>query len=1157
MSITPGRMLGRYEILSPLGSGGMGEVYRARDAKLEREVAVKILPQHLSEDPQALSRFESEAKAIAALSHPNILAIYDFGEDEGVAFAVMELLEGSVLRERLEPQPPSPRKALELALQIAHGLAAAHDRGIIHRDLKPENVFVASDGRVKILDFGLAKRSESPTLAAPDSENETRSRNTVPGTILGTVGYMSPEQVRGEEADQRTDLFSFGILLYEMLAGERPFRGRSQADVMSAILRDDPPELADRENNVPPVLMRILSRCLEKRRDERFSSARDLAFALEAIPDEDWAPTSTGPADRRFPKKVPTPPIPKRHTVGREESLAELKRGLSSADEGRGVLLCVTGEAGIGKTTAVETFLDDVTSEAGPWIGRGRCSERLAGTEAYLPFLEALEDILREDESRSIGGLMKDVAPSWYFQLRPASSEEGRTRASSQERMKRELSSLLEQISHREPVLLFLEDLQWADVSTVDLLAHLADRFDTMRVLIVATYRPEELRLAKHPFLDVRSDLQARGSCREVELPFLSRQDIEDFMSLEFPENAFPPELSSVIHSKTEGSPLFMTDLLRYLRDKQVIAKDNGRWHLAQSIPEIEDELPQSVRGMIERKIDRLSESDRRLMLAASVQGYEFHAAVLAEVLERDPAEIEERLEALGRVHSLIRLVSEEELPDRTLTVRYRFVHVLYQNTLYGTVTPTWRASWSLAVAEALLSHFGEQTATVASELAVLFEAGRDGARAANFYCIAAQNASKVFAYRESIELAGRGLRILEREPETPERAQQELRLQMALGPALVATKGYASPEVGETFARARELCVRIGQTPQVFPVLHGLFRFYFVRSEMTAAAELIQELLDLAEREQDPRLLVPAHRAAGVVYSEQGEFVRAREHFEEGLKLYDREQHATFVRLYGQDEGLLCLEYLPWVLWYLGYPEQAAKRDEESLALAREWSNPYILVHAITASAIFHLLKRDPVIGKARAEAAIPLCEEHGFVFWGAFNTMFRGWALAELGFPEEGLPLLKRGLDDFANTGARYARRQYLCVLAEGYGKAGQVAQGLTTVEEALAAVPETGQGHFWGTESHRVKGELLLLKGETDEEAEALFHHALDTARRREAKSFELRAAMSLSRLWQKQGKQKQARETLAEIYDWFTEGFDTRDLIEAKKLLGELS
>ena len=277
MALSPGTRLGPYEIVAPLGVGGMGEVYQALDARLDRDVAIKILPAAVSCDSKSLERFEREARILSALNHSNLLSIYDVGSQNNIHYLVSELLDGELLRHRIQEGRMPARKALDYAAQIAKGLAAAHEKGVVHRDLKPENIFVTADGRVKILDFGLAKQN-----AAGDAE-KTVSRDplTEQGAVLGTVGYMSPEQVRGTAADSRSDIFSFGAILYEMLAGSRAFKGGSSVETMHAILKEDPPEITLVNNKISPGAERVMRRCLEKNPKERFQSARDLAFALE------------------------------------------------------------------------------------------------------------------------------------------------------------------------------------------------------------------------------------------------------------------------------------------------------------------------------------------------------------------------------------------------------------------------------------------------------------------------------------------------------------------------------------------------------------------------------------------------------------------------------------------------------------------------------------------------------------------------------------------------------------------------------------------------------------------------------------------------------------------------------------------------------------
>ena len=296
MTLSAGTRLGPYQILSPLGAGGMGEVYRARDSKLKREVAIKVLPQSLAADADALARFEHEALVVAALSYPNILAIHDFGKHEGTAYAVTELLEGETLREKLDAGPIALKQAVDYALQVVKGLSAAHEKGVVHRDLKPENLIVIRDGHLKILDFGLAKKVEA---VAPGKETSapTGSGHTEPGVVMGTVGYMSPEQVRGLPVDHRSDIFSFGAILYELLSGKKAFKKDTASDTMAAIMRDESPELSESGRNISPALDHIVKHCLEKDRDNRFQAAKDVVFALS----EASGPTTTSGAQLAAP----------------------------------------------------------------------------------------------------------------------------------------------------------------------------------------------------------------------------------------------------------------------------------------------------------------------------------------------------------------------------------------------------------------------------------------------------------------------------------------------------------------------------------------------------------------------------------------------------------------------------------------------------------------------------------------------------------------------------------------------------------------------------------------------------------------------------------------------------------------------------------------
>jgi predicted ATPase len=845
--------------------------------------------------------------------------------------------------------------------------------------------------------------------------------------------------------------------------------------------------------------------------------------------------------------------------VGRENELAELRAAFESAAAGCGALMCLAGEPGIGKTTVVETFFrEQIMSAAECYLARGRCSERLAGSEAYLPVLEALDTLLRGSEA-PVDRLMSAIAPMWHVQIarhaRDASEDRVLTEShvASPERLKRELAGFLEELARRQPVVLFFDDLHWADASTIDLLAYLATRCGSQRILIVAAYRTADLLGTDHPFLRVKLELQGRGICRELPIPFLAQADVDRYLALQFPDHLFPRQLSTRIHDKTEGNPLFVADLVRFLRDRGVLAQREDRWVVVGQLHDVETELPESVRSMIEKKIAQLSEADHRLLIAASVQGYEFDSAVVARVLAMDAAEVEERLDVLERVHGFVRLVNERQLSDRILTLRYRFVHVLYQNALYASLRPTRKASLSTAVAEAILDYFGSERAAIASELAILFEAARDFQRAAEYFLLGAEQAVRLSANKEAVVLARRGLDAIQQLRETPERAQQELRLQTILGPALMTTMGFGTPEVEAVYIRARELCHKAGETPQrIFPVIWGLYQYWLARAEYGTCRELGEQMLALAHKAQDPTLLMQAHHSLGNTLCFAGDFERARTNTEREITIYVAEQHHSLASLYGgYDPGVSSRSGLATNLWLLGYPDQASSRSREGIALARELAHMSSLGVAFLFDATLGQFCRDAEKTLEQAEATIAIATQE-LSPWLAWGLVLRGWALAEQGETGKGIAQLREGLAGWRATGLRCLEPYFLSLLAEAYTRSGQREEALATLDEALAITEQTHEGYA-EAELYRLKGELL--PGYADPEAS--FHKAIEVARRQKAKSFELRAVMSLSRLYQTHGRHNDARQMLAETHSWFTEGFDTADLKEAAALLTDLA
>ena len=425
---------------------------------------------------------------------------------------------------------------------------------------------------------------------------------------------------------------------------------------------------------------------------------------------------------------------------------------------------------------------------------------------------------------------------------------------------------------------------------------------------------------------------------------------------------------------------------------------------------------------------------------------------------------------------------------------------------------------------------------------------------------MAGQKAVQRSANAEAVSHLTKGLELLNTLTETPERFQRELALQLTLGTPLIAIKGFASPEVGNVYARARELCRQAGEAPQLFPVLWGMWVFYTARAEHGAARELAEHCLRLAESTKETVMLVEAHHALGVTLTALAEFAPALEHLDYVIAHHDPMRPGSLD--FGQDPKVVCFSQSAWTLWIQGYRDQALKRHDEAIALARKLSHPYSLAAALSFGAMIHQLRRDAQSTEELAEAAIKLSREHEFAYWMPWGSVMRGWAMTQRGQVGEGIVQIRDGVAAFRATGAEVMVPYFLGLLAEAYGKAGQAKEGLSVLDEAQAVV-NRGKERWWEAELYRLKGELTLNQSgvpgsssETQKIAQKYFCEALNVATRQSAKSLELRAAVSLGRLWQRQGKGTDAHRLLAEIDKWFVEGFETADLLEAKTLLKEM-
>jgi predicted ATPase len=1155
MPFSAGSRVGPYDILSQLGAGGMGEVYRAHDPRLGRDVALKVIRRTLvvdgageRRDSDAIDRLLREATLASGLNHPNIVTIHETGVVDEDRYIAMELVEGTTLRKIASESVPFER-ALGIARQVAEALAVAHAAQIVHRDIKPENVMVRPDGYTKLLDFGLARLHETAVTAGPTAPASER------GLIVGTVGYMAPEQARGESAAPEADVFAFGVVLYELLTGKHPFMASSQLGTLHALMWEtpEPPSLVNPD--VPRSLDQLVLEMLQK--DQRLRpAAAEVLYRLALAHDSSAATAlSSMTVSHRAARTS-------RAVVGRDPEMDALLHEFERVQRGTGRLVVLSAEAGVGKTTLLDAFvrlLED-RGEA-VRIGRGRCSERLAGSEAYLPVLEVLDSLQHHEQLGSLSRLIRALAPNWYVQIMPPSANDSSaarlaadTAGGSQERLKREISALLDEVARMQPVVLCFDDVHWADPSTTDLLGYLARRMEHTRLLLIVTCRPSELAQARHPFLPLKLDLIARGVARELTPGHLDETAIGRYLSLQFTDHRLPRSFASVIHQRTEGHPLFVVDLLRDLRRRQILRQQDGRWILTEDLASLERAMPESMRSLVQRKIDALDEDDRRLLGAASVQGIDFDTAILAAVLERSEESIEDRLERLEREHALVRFVDEWEAPDRQLTLRYRFAHHIYHHAFDEPLRATRRAALSRAVAERLIARIGEQPCDCAGDIALLFESARDRIRAAEYWNQAAQASARLYAHDETARLAQRGLALLEATPDSPRKAAAELALQMTYGLSVKTSQGYAVPEVGRAYARARELCRQVDDPRRVVPVLIGLSAHHIVSGEITTSRDVALEMLDLFNRLGDPNLQMVGQWSLGAALFHLGELEVGHAHLQRALELYDPAFHSRRVWETGVEPGVFCRCELARTLTLRGYPDQGLACVLEAVAQARALEHPQPLAFSLLFLTLVHAARREPKDVCRVFDELSALCLAHGIAQELLWAVPIRGRALVELGEISRGLAELASGLEAHLSTRSTLLRPYYFVLHAGALLRAGEFDRAQQVLVEAREMSDATNQ-HAYDSEHRRLEAEVCLARGNRLD-CETRYHDSLAIAREQGARYLELRAARGYASFLVGAGRAQEAREVL-QICDWFTEGRTTLDFVYAEGLLRTLS
>ena len=848
--------------------------------------------------------------------------------------------------------------------------------------------------------------------------------------------------------------------------------------------------------------------------------------------------------------------------VGRKKELDHLKQVRAQASRGQGQMVGLVGEPGVGKSRLFHEF--KALSEPRCLVLETFCVAH-GSSYAYLPLIELLrqyfqirpqddERTLHEKVAGRVVALERELEDGLPYLLSLLGHTEFVAALQQmdphirQQRSFDAIKRILVRESLTRPVVLIFEDLQWLDEGTQAFLDSLSESLATAPLLLLVNYRPE-----------YRHEWGSKSYYSQLRLDALGMEDAKELLAALLDEANWPvtaaslEPLKQLILEKTEGTPFFMEEMVRALFDQGVLVHSMGGIALTKPLDAVH--IPATVQGVLAGRIDQLGAAEKELLQTAAVIGREFSLSLLTQVAQQDEDTL---VPSLSRLQTAEFIYEQPAFPE----VEYTFKHALTQDVAYHSLLSERRQTVHARTAQAIAALFHAQlNDRHLRELA--YHSARSGntEQAAGYYQRAGELALKNSAYSEAVRDLNHALDLLPALPSTPDRSQQELTLLISLGSCLMATQGFAAPEVERVYGRARELAQAIDDLPQKFSVLFGLWRFHLVRGEYAAAGEMIEKLQCLSECMPGSEQFLPAQQALGLTAFRLGAFADARAHLERAVDIYDPSVHGpeNAQGMMGQDPGVTSLAVLAWMLWHLGYPDQALQRSREAIDLARELAHPYSLVFALHFGTAVHRFRREGTIAQSQAEGVAALASEQGFPYFHAAGTYLRGWALAEQGQVEEGITDMLEGQRIWQASGIRQLGQLSL-LLAEAYGKLDRIEDGLAVLSQAEVELDKSNE-KWWQAELLRTRGALLLASQDgadrNSREITACFEAAIQIARSQQAKSLELRSATRLAAFWQNQGKPADAYQLLSDIYGWFTEGFDTPDLQAAKALLDELA
>ncbi len=815
--------------------------------------------------------------------------------------------------------------------------------------------------------------------------------------------------------------------------------------------------------------------------------------------------------------------------VGRQVEWQRLQSCWRQAAGDQPQFVAVTGEAGIGKTRLVEELVDWATRQ-GFTTAQARCYASEGGL-AYAPVTDWLRAAgLREDLLHLEDVWLSQVArllPELLAERAALSPPEPITESWQRQHFFEALARAI--FINARPLVLVIDDLQWTDQETLAWLHYLLRYTPQAPLLVAATIRSTDVD-SNHPLTSWLISLRGTDQLTEIELGPLDEADTA-LLAAHIAGIELNPDSAAQLYMETEGHPLIVVETVRARARKDGIKP--------------EPSLSPKIQAVIESRLAQLSPSARRIANLAAAIGRAFAFDVLAKASHEDEDWLVMGLDELWQR----RIIREQSDND------YDFSHDKIREVVYNSLSAANRRLLHRRIAGAMETVHAANLDNISQQIAYQYEAAGMKDRAIAYYRRGGQVAQQIYANADAIQLYSKALVLLETLPDNPERAEQELTLQHLLSIAHRNTKGYAAAEVGQALSRARLLCQQLDQADALGPIMWGLFTFNFVRSDLRQARQLGQELFTLAQERQNPAFRQQAFYALGGTLCSLGEFEESQRHFEQGIALYDVSQHQAQVSMFGVDLGVFCQAWSAHPLWHLGYLDQSLQRSHAAVALAKTLGHPFSQALAMAYAAMLFQFNRNSKLVQEWAGTTINFCAEHGVGYYDNWATILHGWALAEQGALVEGIDQMQQGLADFRGSSSEARLPYYLTLLAESYGKAGQVQAGLKRLAEALDFA-EKNNDDWYSAETHRLMGELMLQSGET-EKAEACFQKSLGISRRQKARTLELRATVSLARLWLQQNRQAKARNILEGIFSWFSEGFDMVDLKTARQLIDELA